>query len=212
MAEVTALRGARGGGERFRLYLDGELFGIVSQRLVTAYALAVGGVLTETELGALRRAAAEEEVMRRLLGLLERRDYSRWELTRKLAKLDQGMVAAAIAALAARGLIDDARYARALVEVRQQSKPSGRARLAHDLRRRGIAPELIKEALSGIDRDADLAAARIVARKAGARLRGYDALTRRRRLAGALGRRGFAADIISRVMREETGGDGENDD
>ena len=208
---VTGLRAARGGGERFRVWLDGEEFAIVSQRLVTAFGLAVGRILTADEAAGLKQAADGEEVRRRLLRLLEKRDYSCAELARKLAKFDRAMVESAVVALAARGLVDDRRYARALVETRLGAKPCGRARLAHDLRRRGIAPALIREVVGGIDREDDFAAAREMARKARGRLRGYDALTRRRRLTAVLGRRGFDGGIISRILREETGSDGDYD-
>ncbi|HNW92393.1 MAG TPA: regulatory protein RecX [bacterium] len=209
---VTGLRGARGGGERFRVWLDGAEFAVVSQKLVTAFGLTPGRTLTADERADLQRQAEAEEIRRRLIRLLETRDYSRAELARKLAKHDRTMVESAITALVQRGLVDDARYARMLVETRQQgSKPCGKARLAHDLRRRGIAVAIISEVLGGLDREDDVAAAREVARKAQARLRGCDALTRRRRLTGILGRRGFDGGIIARILREETGGDGDDD-
>lgn len=212
-ATVTALRAARGGGDRQRLYLDGEDAAVVSGKLITAFNLHVGRRLTDDERSDLLRQAEAEEIHRRIMRLLERRDYTRAEVQRKLAQHDPGLVTEALDLFVARRLIDDRRTARELVAVRQQHRPCGKARLAHDLRRRGVAPATIRDVLAETagSEDDDFAAAGSAAARIAGRLRGLDSMTKRRRLGAFLSRRGFSAAVISRVMRKETGSDSDDD-
>jgi regulatory protein len=65
----------------------------------------------------------------------------------------------AIAELVEAGFLDDARYARRFAEDRRALERWGSLRIAQDLRRRGVEPELIEDALSGLERSAELGSA-----------------------------------------------------
>ena len=113
-----------------------------------------------------------------------------------------------MADLVARGHLDDAAYARHWVATRFP-RGYGAARLRSELRARGVAPRVIDAALATIDgadplmRASELARRRLPALRRGrpervaARLRDY------------LLRRGFAASVVMRVVREVTGIAGE---
>jgi regulatory protein len=106
------------------------------------------------------------------------------------------------------GLVDDAAFARAWVESRHRGRGLGRSALAGELRRKGVAPETIQEAVDLIDPGDEEAAARaLVARRLPATRR-LAPEARMRRLVGMLARRGHPQGLAVRVVREALAADG----
>jgi regulatory protein len=101
----------------------------------------------------------------------------------------------------ATGYVNDAAMA-ASVAARHRRAGHGRARVAADLKARGVAPEFITEALDG-QTDTEEAAAMAVALQLWERTeaRGSRDQRSRMRIAGALQRRGFSSSLIARVLR-----------
>jgi regulatory protein len=101
----------------------------------------------------------------------------------------------------ASGYVDDAAMA-VSVAARHRRAGHGRARVAADLRAKGVAAELISEALDG-QNDTEEASALAVAQRLWERSGTSGARDQRARLrvASALQRRGFSASLISRVLR-----------
>jgi regulatory protein len=139
-----------------------------------------------TAVRVLRAAAQSSASLQRKL---ERRGYS------SDAALE------AVRRCAAMGYINDAALA-ASVAARHRRSGHGRARVAADLRARGVAGDVIAEALDG-QTDTEEAAALAVAEQLWSRA--GDPETRdqraRMRIAGALQRRGFSSALVVRVMR-----------
>lgn len=104
------------------------------------------------------------------------------------------------------GLIDDQRFARDWVESRQARRHLSRSALRHELQTRGVARELIDIALEDVDREDELRAARELAGKKLGGLANLPPEVQQRRVAGALARRGFSSDIVSRVLADLIGG------
>ena len=133
------------------------------------------------------------------LRLLARREHSRAELARKLASegsLEE--IASVLDQLEQAGLLSDRRFAEALVFSR--AARFGAARLRHDLKARGVAEASIAGALPQ-DAEAEAARAREVWR------RKYGTAPADRadyaRQARFLQQRGFATDIIRKVLKEQ---------
>jgi regulatory protein len=88
-------------------------------------------------------------------------------------------------------------------ESRIRLRAFGRRRIERELRAKGVDPEIVREALSGVfadDQEIDIAE-RAAARK----IQGMSSLdreTRRRRLAGFLERKGFPYDVIRVVLKK----------
>ena len=99
------------------------------------------------------------------------------------------------------GYINDAAMA-ASVAARHRRAGHGRARVAADLKAKGVATELITETLDG-QNDTEEASALAVAQRLWERTGAVDARDRRARMrvAGALQRRGFSSSLVARVMR-----------
>ena len=135
----------------------------------------------------------------RALRCLALRDHSRAELARKLA--DHGLpeeVAQVMQGLDERGLLSDERFAESY--VRAKAARLGKGRLAQELARKGVAREIIAEALAGADAENELGRAREVwTRKFGAPPADRVEWTRQARF---LQGRGFATDTIRKLLKD----------
>ena len=101
------------------------------------------------------------------------------------------------------GLVDDAQFAGLWVEGQQRRMKSTRA-LRQELRLKGVDAEVIDEALADTADDAEYQAALALAQKKARSMERLEPQVRYRRLAGALGRRGFAPGLCHRVIAEVT--------
>ena len=143
--------------------------------------------------------AAEDAALRILRGA----GQSAAGLQRKLERRGYSAEAAADAVrrCADAGYVDDAAMA-VSVAARHRRAGHGRARVAADLKAKGVAAELITEALDG-QNDTEEAAAMTVAQQLWARTGAFGAGDQRARMrvAGALQRRGFSSSLVARVLR-----------
>ncbi|MDM7999914.1 MAG: regulatory protein RecX [Dehalococcoidia bacterium] len=103
----------------------------------------------------------------------------------------------ALTILKAKGLVDDLAFARFWRESRETASPRSRAALRRELCRKGIDPEVVSEALDGVDEEA--AAYRAAQRKA-ARLRNVDHDDFVAKLSGVLRRRGFSYEVTEHTV------------
>ena len=94
----------------------------------------------------------------RAMRLLARREHSRDELRRKLARIasESDDVDGVIESLAQKGWLSDARYAEQA--VRSKSRRFGPIKVAHELRAKGVRDETIAAAFvaAGVDGAADI--------------------------------------------------------
>jgi regulatory protein len=145
--------------------------------------------------------AARDEALASCYRHLGRRDHSVAELRARLerARLRPQAIEEALAIVIDQGYLDDARYARLLVEDRRAIDGWGAQRIRARLEAAGIAAELIEEALGGLDAESELAAAIALIRKrcelplAGDR--------ERQRAFAILIQRGFASEIAYDAVR-----------
>jgi regulatory protein len=108
--------------------------------------------------------------------------------------------------LTGRGYLDDAAFARHWVATRA-ARGYGAARLAAELRHRGVAPKLVAAALATLEGGDQLEQARAFARRRLPALRRSAPARAAARLRDQLLRRGFAAGVVARVLREALGVD-----
>jgi len=135
------------------------------------------------------------------------RDRTRHELAQALeAKNVPPEVAAQVLdRLQEVGLVNDAAFAEAWVESRQQRRHLSRPALRRELQTKGVDREQIDAALESVDFGDELAAARELARRRHAAVVELPYPVRYRRLAGVLSRRGFGSGIVTQVLREVVG-------
>ncbi len=135
------------------------------------------------------------ELRARALRLLARREHSRLELTRKLAPHaeSEASLEDVLGRLVEKKQLSDEGYA--AERVRWLARKYGAAKIRHDLKSKGVAPELVERVSSKDDRER---AADILRRKFRA-----PALTReeRARRMRFLQSRGFSSDVIWQTLR-----------
>lgn len=100
------------------------------------------------------------------------------------------------------GLVNDEEFARAWVESRQRSKKLSRRVIASELRGKGVDDEIITTVTSEIDDRLEYSIALDLALRKFRPISHLDSELIRRRIHGALARRGFSMSLISEVMRE----------
>lgn len=140
-----------------------------------------------------------------LLARLNDQPRSRAELAASLAKknISPDVATGLLDRFEEVGLIDDAAFAHAWVESRQRTKGLARRALDLELRRKGIAPDLIAEALESIDAETEHdAAGRLVRRKLPS-VRGLEPSVQVRRLTSMLARKGYRPQVAFDVVRQE---------
>ena len=142
------------------------------------------------------------ELRQQAIRLLARREYTRAELARKLAALGTlEEIDAVLTELQASHLQSDSRAAESY--LRSNASRLGASRLRHNLKTRGVAGEMIEAQLEQAALPEELERARAVwSRKFSAAPSGAKEWARQARF---LQSRGFASDIIRRLLREPTG-------
>ncbi len=146
------------------------------------------------------RAPAPLSLKGRALRLLAGREHSRAELERKLAEHEQepGELARILDELQAKGFISQARVIESVIHRR--AARFGAARIRQELGSKGLDPEAVAQAVEGL-KASELERARAVWRKKFPEP-AADATERARQMR-FLASRGFAAEVIGRVVRSD---------
>jgi regulatory protein len=139
---------------------------------------------------ALRKLTAQARTRHELDQVLRKKNVPEEVATTVLDRLEQV------------GLVDDGAFAQGWVESRQQRRHLSRSALRRELQAKGVDRQQVDEALADVDTDAELTAARALVAKKARAASGLDPMVRRRRLAGALARRGFGPGVITTVLGE----------
>src|SRR3954447_22990110 len=71
-------------------------------------------------------------------------------------RVEPAAIEEAVSELAEAGFLDDARYAHRFAEDKRTLERWGSERIARDLRKRGVGPDLVEEAVAAQDRGAEL--------------------------------------------------------
>lgn len=201
-----------GGGERVRLYIDGEddARAELALDLFMRAGLAAGDDLSDEQLRSLLREDEGYRARHAAMNLLAHRARSRQELRRRLWRKEfpDAIIEETLAWLEERDYVDDRAFAEAFVRDRLRLRPRGRVGLIQELRKKGVDHEVAEAAIAAVMaaenvEESELAreAAEAWARKNRSALRKAGTskeswLKARRRLYGHLARRGFAPDAV----------------
>jgi regulatory protein len=105
------------------------------------------------------------------------------------------------------GLVDDAAFAHSWVEGRHAARGLAPRALAQELRRKGVADDVAREALGQLGSDELEEAARSLVRKKLRSLERFDDVTKTRRLVGMLARKGYSPGLAYAVVKDELASD-----
>jgi regulatory protein len=152
--------------------------------------------------------ADPESVARTIcLRLLDTRARTRAELSAQLRRRNVPVEAAdaVLDRFTELGLIDDAALADTFALARHTGRGDAGPAIAVHLRRRGVADDVIKDALAQLDPASEAAAARSLARTRLARMGApgtVDPVVATRRLTGLLARRGYSSAVAFSAVRD----------
>lgn len=189
--KITALQAQQRNQDRVNVFLDGVY--AFSLDNMTAARLRPGQVLTDLEITQLQETGAVAKAYEQAVRFLGTRPRSIEEVRRKLVENDYSslIIETVLTRLESQGFVNDVEFARYWVRNRGEFNPRGPSALRAELRAKGVANEIIDEALGDLDTtDSALEAARQKARS----LRGLDQRTFRQKLGSYLVRRGFDYD------------------
>lgn len=141
----------------------------------------------------LRKLTAQDRTRAELADALRNKDVPEAVSDRVLDRMEEV------------GLVDDARFAESWVRSRQQRRGMSAMALRRELNSKGVDPELTDAALTQVDPDDEYTAALALAEKKFRPMADLSPDVAKRRLAGALARRGFSSGLVWRVVREVLG-------
>lgn len=135
------------------------------------------------------------------LKLLSLQDRSETEITQKLLKKGYGgeETEEAVAFCREYGYIDDKRYAEHFVHDASEIKRLGAARIRNELRRKGIAPDIVEEAMLLLEGEEEILNSEMKRRFADA---DFSDPKVKNRAIGYFARRGFSVGDIIHAMGE----------
>lgn len=208
MPVITALDEAPRQPQAIRVKIDHRPAATLSQRSVRELGLEVGLEVDVTLRNRIAEAAKVDRSLQSMMKLLARRTLSTQRAREKLAGTDlpSALQERVITRLQELGLLDDSAMARELIDEMHRRSPAAAPLLRHKMLQRGLSEATADEVLREKASDASpVELARQLVAQHLPRLRRLDEVTRLRRLAGLLARRGFEEDTIEQVLSEVEG-------
>jgi regulatory protein len=200
---ITTIEPQAHNPNRVNLYVDGRFLLGVNAEVVLKLGLESGQELLPEQLELLRSEEAQQQAVDRALNYLSFRPRSREEVRRYLRRKETPpeIIDAVLARLDRLDLVNDQNFASFWVETREQFNPRGSHALKNELRMKGVAREVVDEAVS--DEQDEERALRAGRKKALSlvHIPGIDYAIFRNRLGSFLQRRGFGYEIATRTVR-----------
>lgn len=210
MSKVTALRPGSGQGKRTNVFLDGKLCFSLDTEVVVTEKLRVEDELTDGQIQGLTEADRFHRGLDAARHFLSYRPRSESELRDRLQRrgFTGNTQEEVITRLKEQGLIDDMAFAQFWKDNRESFHPRSRWLTTLELRKKGIAGDIIEKVVGTID-DNDSAYQAAVGKARSLATADYPSF--RHRLGDYLKRRGFGYAVINhtvgKIWQEMTGDD-----
>ena len=199
---ITAIKAQVKNVERVSIYLDGVYAFSLTQNQLLELKLHSGKELNDAEVAELKQASDYGKLLERVMNFIMIRPRSVREvhdyLWRKKAEPDTA--ARIIQRLKDRGYLNDTTFAASWVRARQLTKPVSKRRLQAELMQKGVAHDVIEQALGDDQYDETSALHEIVAKK-----RRQARYQDEQKLMQYLARQGFGYDQIKKALHETNG-------
>ncbi len=196
---ITALHVQKRDKQRVNVYLDGEFaFGVP---IDVAATLHTGQWLSDEEIERLKALDAYARARDLAFNYLAVRPRSTMEVRIYLRRkgFDEQTVESVIQRLEELEYLNDEAFARFWIEERERFRPRGPMALRHELRQKGITPEIIDKVLADVN--VEVSARRALASRA-RRWAHLDEQAFRKKAQDFLARRGFPYDVIRDVVTD----------
>lgn len=203
--KITDIKAQKRYRNRVSIYIDGKYrFSLDSDTLNRA-CLHIGENIEEKEVETL--TLRDEFARARDYGflLLSYRDRSEYELKKRLYEKEfhSGVVREVLEYFKQEKLVDDRTFVRKWIENTLDTRPMGRMRVTHELKKKMIRGDIIEEAVQDLcTMETEERLARKAASKKMKALGSYPAETAKKRLFRFLRSRGFPFNLIDQLMKE----------
>lgn len=196
---ITAIERAPKRRGRVAVYIDGALACELAREAARGAGLHPGDAVAQPQIDALVAADSRRVAMTTAIAMLARRPHSEREVQRRLLqrKIAAGVIDDTIARLRTAKLLDDAEFARAWTQARDERSPRGRRLIVQELRTAGVELTVATDAAAGVE---EPDAAYRVASKRARSLAALDRNAFRNRLGAFLQRRGFGWDVAGATV------------
>lgn len=185
--------------DRYNIYLDGKYAFSLSAKVLAELCLKEGDELAAADISSAKKKDDENKTFGRALHILSYRNHSRKELLDKLMrKFDKNLAEIAVKRLEEMELINDEAFA---VEYIQRSK-KGKKAVYLELLKKGIARNLIEEALSEKSDDEEVENAKSLAEKIIKRNEKETSVVVKKKIYEGLSRRGFSYDVYKKIIHK----------
>ena len=194
MKKVTAIRSGKR-GKRVNVFLDEKFAFSLEAEVAVKEGLRTERALSEDEIEALKKADLFQRCLTAAFHFLSYRPRSEAELRQRLNRrgFDGDNVAAVLARLKERGLVDDLAFAQFWKDNRESFRPRSQWLTRLELRQKGVSEEIIEQVATQVD-DEDSAYRAALSKARRLPTADYDGF--RRRLGQYLKRRGFGYGLI----------------
>jgi len=194
MKKVTAIRNGKR-GKRVNVFLDEKFAFSLEADVAVKEGVRTEQALSEDEIEALKKADLFQRCLNAAFNYLSYRPRSEAELRGRLQRrgFDGDNVAAVLARLKERGLVDDLAFAQFWKDNRQSFRPRSQWLTRLELRQKGVAQEIIDRVAAEVN-DEDSAYRAAIAKARRLSTADYESFSRR--LGEYLKRRGFSYGLI----------------
>ena len=193
--EITAIKAQKRNPQRVSIYLDGEFaFGL--SRFVAAW-LKPGRKLSKAEIEKLQHEDTYEVALQKAMQFINHRPRSIEETRRRLEEkgFDDSVIDSTLRKLIGQHWLDDLDFSRLWIENRNTFRPRSDRLLSYELRQKGVADDVIAQALDQYGGDENELAYQAGIKKA-KQCRQETRLDFLKKVGGFLGRRGFHYGIV----------------
>lgn len=145
---ITSVTKQKNNENRFNIFVDGEYSFSADGEDVMEFGIKADAEYEEVELRQLIYNCQYKKAFDDACRFLSARPRSRMELVKKLrAKYDTGVIDEVIVKLQEYNYINDDEFARMWIEERKRLKPTGKKKIAQELRAKGIDNKVVSEAI-----------------------------------------------------------------
>ena len=216
--ELTITRVERTKSRQARYRITFGLYSItVLEDVMIKYRMTRGNTFVKKDLEEIIVADERQQTYVQALRYLEHKQRTRHELSQRLRQKEfaGSLIEEVLDRLEQEKLVDDEGFAKEWTRQRMTGQRKGKLWIRQELRQKGIANELIVEALEGVDSDVEFETALTAGRKKWNQVKG-DVAEKKRKTLPFLMRRGFPMDMVRKVVscliEEDEAEDSEDDE
>jgi len=198
--KITAIRTGKGQRKRVNVFLDGKFAFSLEAEVAVRERLQVEQELSASQIEALARSDHFHRCFNAAAHYLSYRPRSESELRERLHRRGfDDSIEAVIAKLKEQGLVDDVAFAQFWKDNRESFSPRSRWLTKLELRRKGVADDIIDQVVDTVD-DNNNAYRAALSKARSLPLSDYQGF--RRRLGEYLKRRGFGYGVIKHTVEQ----------